>query len=528
MRVVDLKEMLEIERITKEEFGFSESLIMENVGLRGADFIEKAFLDDHNFGEIILLAGMGNNAADGFAIARNLANRGHRVRAFVLFPNETPRDEVLIQAKRAKRFGVRVNEIRNVDELSSYLSQSQNEYLMIDAIVGTGFRMPLSNYLFDVVNLVNHYATVMVSVDIPSGVTGDKGESSSTAIQADYTLSIGLPKIGHYVNDGARLTGELFVIDGGFPHSSLEGGDKFCLNIEHFSDVVGHRSKFDHKNRFGHTLVLGGSRGMTGALIMASESCLKVGTGLVTAATWRDNYGELCSRITPEIMTGQIPTHKDEVESVLLDLDHYDCVVMGPGLGLRESTRENVVNLLTHFAGPVVLDADAIKSLSLKEDANLLAKRKYPTIMTPHVGEFAKFIGKTVEDVESDPISYLKQVVDQANCIVVLKSYCTFIGLPNGETYINYMPNDGMASGGSGDVLAGIIGGLLAQNPIEQMTSTLFVDKKKMYQSVLFGVYIHSLAGKHACEALGARAMSAGSIIDYLTDAFKEIDELIG
>ncbi|EQC46416.1 YjeF family protein [Bacteriovorax sp. BSW11_IV] len=527
MRVVGLDEMKTIEEAAISKFGFSEGLIIENVGIRGADFIEEAFLEDQDFGEIIVLCGRGNNAADGMAIARNLANRSHRVRAFMLLPDDPYSEELNRQIELAKNYGVRINDIRSVDQLSDYLSQGGGHFLFIDAIIGMGFRLPLANNLFDIINLVNEYSSVMVSVDLPSGVTGDAGEAGQTAIRADYTLAIGLPKLGHYVGEGSKLTGEVVVIDAGISSKALGGGDKWLLNPSHFVDVIASRSKFDHKNRFGHTLVIGGSRGMTGAVLMASEACLKVGTGLVTAATWRDNYGELVSRITPEIMTGQIPTNKDEVESVLRDLDRFDSIVIGPGLGSREITRESVIDVLTHFSGPVVIDADAINALNINDDALLLTKRKFPTIMTPHVGEFSKFVGATPEEVNLNPIGYLKKAVDETNSIIVLKSACTYIGLPNGDIYINYFPNDGMATGGSGDVLAGILGGLLAQNPLEHKTSMMFVDKSKISKSVLFGVFVHTLAGKVASENLGPRAMTALSIVDHFSEAFAQIEELL-
>lgn len=527
MRVVGIDEMKTIESEAIEKCGFSEGLIVENVGVRGADFIEEAFLEEQSFGEIIVLCGRGNNAADGMAIARNLSNRSHRVRAFMLMPDEPYSDELNKQIALAKNYGVRINDIRNVDQLSDYLSQGQGQYLFIDAIIGMGFRIPLANNLFDIINLVNEYSAIMVSVDIASGVTGETGEAGQTAIRADYTLAVGLPKLGHYVGEGAKLSGEVVVIDAGISNKILEGGDKWLLNPSHFVDVIAARSKFDHKNRFGHTLVIGGSRGLTGALLMASEACLKVGTGLVTAATWRDNYGELVSRITPEIMTGQIPTGKDEVESVLRDLDRYDSIVIGPGLGTRDITRESVIDVLTHFNGPVVIDADAIKSLSIEDDSLLLTKRKFPTIMTPHVGEFSKFIGATPEEVNANPIGHLKKAVDATNSVIVLKSACTYIGLPNGDIYLNHFPNDGMATGGTGDVLAGILGGLLAQNPLEHKTSMMFVDKSKILKSVLFGVFVHTLAGKIASENLGSRAMTALSIVDHFSDAFSQIEELL-
>lgn len=258
---------------------------------------------------------------------------------------------------------------------------------------------------------------------------------------------------------------------------------------------------------------------------MASRAALKVGTGLVTAITWAPNYPELCTRMTPEVMTGLIPEEEEEVKSNIRDLHQFDSIIIGPGLGRGERVREIVVQILSSFSGPVVVDADALRVLRLKNDCELLKTRKGATILTPHMGEFADFVDAPIEEVLEKPIEYLQKVVDRLSCTVVMKGACSYIGFPNGKVMINYFPNDGMASGGSGDVLAGIIGGLLAQVPFDRTESGLFLDKTEVYNSVTLGVMTHTLAGKYAVDKLGPRAMTALSIVDHFADAFKELEE---
>lgn len=528
MRIVDLNEMKEIENQAIEKYGFTEDLIIENVGIQGAHFLDENFLQEHSYEELVVLVGPGNNGADGLALARHLKNLGHSVRAFLLFPDDMVKPYLLKQMELAKNFGVRMSEIRNFDQIDSYFSETPGPFCIVDAILGTGFRLPLSNYLFDIINAVNNYASLMVALDIPSGITGDTGKMSSTAIKADYTLAIGLPKIGLYVSDGAMYSGSMFTLDAGFPRELIEGGDKSLLSLESVVSIYRPRNKFAHKNSFGHALVLGGSQGLTGALIMASKAALKVGTGLVTASTWTENYGELASRIIPEIMTGMIPVEEEEINHILKELDRYHSIVIGPGLGRSQKARDIVLAVLNNFSGPVILDADAIKVMSLKDDGHIIQHRKFPTILTPHMGEFAHFFGTSVEQVLEDPITYLKSLVDQTNSSVILKGPCTFLGFPNGEVHVNYSPNDGMATGGSGDVLAGILGGLLAQIPVDRSRSSIFDDKRHFYQALRLGVAVHTLTGKYAAENLGERAMSAGSLIDYLAQAFKEIEQRRG
>jgi len=528
MRIVDLNEMKEIERQAIDDYGFTEDLIIENVGIQGAHFLDESFLQEHNYEELIILVGPGNNGADGLAISRHLKNLGHSVRAFLLFPDDMVKPYLLKQMELAKKFGVRISEIRSFDQLDSYFSETAGPFCIVDAILGTGFRLPLSNYLFDIINAVNDYASLMVALDIPSGITGDTGKMSSTAIRADYTLAIGLPKLGHYVSHGAIYTGYMHTLDAGFPRELLDGGDKSLLSLESVVSIYTPRNKFAHKNSFGHALLIGGSKGLTGALIMASKAALKVGTGLVTSCTWSDNYGELASRIIPEIMTGLIPIEEDEIATILKDLSRYHSIVIGPGLGRTVKARETVLEILNNFSGPVVLDADAIKVLSLKDDGHIIQHRKFPTILTPHMGEFAQFFGTSVENVLEDPIGHLKSLVDQTNSSVILKGPCSFLGFPNGEVHINYSPNDGMATGGSGDVLAGILGGLLAQIPVDRTRSSIFDDKKYFYQALRLGVAVHSLTGKITARELGERAMSAGDLIEFLSEAFKEIEQRRG
>lgn len=524
MRVVNSAEMKQIEDETMKTIGFNESLIVENVGIRCADFIESELLNHHNYGEIVFLIGRGNNGSDALAMARHLTNRGYAVRCFLLFSADEYSEELKNQLNLAKGFGVRTNQITKADQIASYFEQTQSEYLVIDGVLGLGFRPPLSNYLFDIVNLVNNFSTVTVAIDVPTGVDGDSGSVNGNAIEADMTLTVGLPKTGLYIGEGAKHVGEIVVIDGCFPANLLEGGDKAILTPESVSGFYGQRNKFAHKNTFGHSLIVGGSQGMTGALMMASEAALKVGTGLVTASTWKESYSELSSRMRPEVMCGLVPTQDQHVEEIIKELERWDSIVIGPGMGRNEQTRKTVLNVLNHYAGPVVVDADAIHCLNLKEDAELLRNRKWPTILTPHMGEFAHFVGVETKQVLDKPLEFLKEVVDATNSFFIMKGACTYLGFPTGEVFFNYHPNDGMASGGSGDVLAGMIGGLLAQNPVNRERSKMFDDPSTVYNALCLGIQAHTLAGRIAANELGARAMTAGDIINHLSDAFIEIE----
>jgi NAD(P)H-hydrate epimerase len=323
-------------------------------------------------------------------------------------------------------------------------------------------------------------------------------------------------------------SGRISILEAGLPKKFILEGDKHLITPQSIRHLIKRRNKFDHKNRFGHLLLMGGSKGLTGALIMAATAGLKAGPGLISAVTWEENYHELSSRITPEVMTGTIPVKErlKDLEGVLRNMNSYSAIVVGPGLGKTSKARDLLEEVLNHFSGALVLDADALKLLNLKTDREILNQRKAPTILTPHIAEFADLLDISRELVLANPIELLKETLDQLNCCIVLKGPCTFVGNPNGEIAINYFPNDGMATGGTGDVLAGIIGGFLAQINPKITTSGMFRNQDNYYQAVNLGVGLHTLAGKYAAKKYGKFSMTANSIIECLPMGFDELSIL--
>ena len=527
MRIIDIKEMKDIESLAKDNYYFDESLIIENVGVQGAAVIQHKILDNVEDAEILFLIGKGNNGADGLAIARHLTTHGNRVRAFRFFSEDDSTVELNNQAKMAEAYGVVLNYIEDHAQLEGYFSQLPGNIIVVDALFGTGVHLPLSNFLYDVINYVNENSAYIISVDIPSGVEGDTGFIQGNAIHANTTLAVALPKLGYYMADGARLVGDVEVLEVGFPTEILNRGDKFLLDIGDVVDPITRRDKFADKKIFGHTLVIGGSHGLTGALVMASQAALKVGAGLITAATWEPQYQEFISRLIPEVMTGYVPLDTNKWPRLISDLNKYSAIVIGPGLARSTRARKLTLEILSNFNGPVVIDADAINVLNLKEDKDVFAARNAPTVFTPHFGEFSRFSGVSIEELERKPVHYLKQLVDQTNSTVLLKGPCTYIGFTDGSVYFNFFPNDGMATGGVGDVLAGILGGLLGQDPELKENQPLVNRYENFNKTVGLAVLIHSFAGHLASKEFGVRPMSATSIIKSFPDAFKELDKQI-
>ncbi|MFA7613228.1 MAG: NAD(P)H-hydrate dehydratase [Candidatus Caldatribacteriota bacterium] len=528
MRIVTQAEMKEVELAAQKEFSFPEKLIIENIALLGArkitDKLHEALLDS----ELLFLIGKGNNGGLGLAIARHLASMGHESRAFVLFDEKHLSNECREQLEIAKAFGVRISFIDDVVSLETYFQQSGAPKIIVDAIFGTGVRLPLSNFLYDIIHFINDYKSYTIALDIPTGVPGDSGLIQGNAIQADLTLAVGFPKLGYFQGDGLRLVGEVEIIPAGFPRPLLtRGGDKFLLDLDEVSDLPKQRNKFADKKVFGHTLVIGGSHGLTGALVMSSSAALKVGAGLVTAVTWEPQYQEMITRLIPEVMTGYVPNDQSKWPKLLKGLDKYDSILIGPGLGRSIRARLLVLEILNNFSGPVVLDADAINVLSLKEDAEVFKLRNAPTILTPHMGEFARFSGISYEEIQKAPYHHLKEVIDHINCSVLLKGPCTYLGFANGQTYFNFSPNDGMATGGVGDVLAGILAGLIGQEANIKKRDSLYNIYEALNRTIILGVMLHTWAGEIAAQKLGERSLTAMSLIDVFPETFKELAKVI-
>jgi NAD(P)H-hydrate epimerase len=522
MRIVSTKEMDIIEKQTFDEFCMKEDLIIENVGIRVANRVIENYLKHEDISTIFLI-GKGNNGADGLAAARHLSNKGYDCRAFMVFSESEYGEKLDRQIKMAHAFGVKLNFLEDFESFSSFFYQIDSQFLVVDAIFGTGVRLPLPNFIYDVINFVNEQSQAIVSIDIPSGIGGDTGEVMGNAIKANATYAIGLPKIGCYMGDGFQHSGEIEVIDAGFPSKLLEKGKCFHIDRNLALETAKHRDEFGDKKIFGHTLVVGGSHGLTGALVLCSQSVLKVGTGLVTGATWEPQYQEFLSRLAPEVMTGYIPTDESKWDKVVSQFSRYDSIVIGPGLGVSARARRAVLKILSTYDGPVVIDADAINVLNYKEDREIFRNRRASTVITPHTGEFSRFLGVSREEITKNPVEFVQKAISEFNISVVLKGPCTYLGFPSGQKYFHLFPNAGMATGGSGDVLAGILGGLMAQDRKLMREDSAFDSTVMTDKTVVFGVYIHSRAGHFAAKNLGKRAMTASSIIQGLSDAFSEI-----
>ncbi|MCM2278344.1 MAG: NAD(P)H-hydrate dehydratase [Oligoflexia bacterium] len=511
LRICSSAEMRELDRIADREYGLDATLLMENAGRAASQILlEKYPLAGQNT-EILIFAGKGNNAGDAFVVARRLICLDRKVRIFHFHPESGYRDAVLRNFQILKKMKAKLVHLDNPMELQAFFESSPGPFTIVDGILGTGFKGDLEGIYYDIVELINKVGSdQVVSLDIPTGISGDTGSVGGTSIMATLTISFGFPKLGHFLPPGAARRGELINVDISLPPRFRKEGDKFLLMRRPLAEMLKERDRYGHKNAFGHSLLIGGSPGRIGAIAMTARACHKMGTGLVTVASWQDSFEHLIIKLPNETMVLPIHLSGPEYEQYKRSLNTYSSIVVGPGLGMRPEGKQMIEELLQIYSGPMVIDADALNLIADHRLHDLLVRRRGPTVLTPHPGEMARFLGVSKDAVVRDPVKSLKDAVAITHATVVLKGAATLISSPDDVLYLNHYPNDGMATAGSGDVLAGMIGGFLGQGI-------------QAFPGTLLGVYLHSVAGDHAAKNFGHRSMTAQDIIENIFNAFKEI-----
>lgn len=514
LRICSSTEMRELDRVAELEYGLDAVLLMENAGRAASQILLERYPDAGRTTEILIFAGKGNNAGDAFVVARRLICLDRKVRIFHLQQESGYKDAALANFRILKKLKAKLVHLESPGELQAFFESKSGPFTIVDGILGTGFKGNLEGIFYDMVEAI-HQANPreIISLDIPTGVHGDTGAIGGTSVHASMTISFGFPKLGHFLPPGAGRRGELINVDISLPPKYKKEGEKFLLMKRPIAELLKERDRYGHKNSFGHTLLVGGSPGRIGAIAMAARSCHKMGTGLVTCATWEDGFEPLMNKLPAETMVLPIHVTGPEAEAYKKTLSTYSSVVVGPGLGTRAEGRQLIEGMLTSYHGPMVLDADALNLIAEHRLHDFLVRRSAPTVLTPHPGEMSRLLGMKKEEVLQDPIRAVRIAVEMTHAVVLLKGAATLISSPDDVLYLNHYPNDGMATAGSGDVLAGMIGGFLGQG----------MDAS---QGTLLGVYLHSLAGDFAAREFGHRSMTAADIIENIGNAFKDIKAL--
>ena len=516
MKIALAKQMREIDKRSIEEFGISEIVLMENAGRKIAEVVYRV-LKTLTKKSICILSGSGNNGGDALVAARYLSNSGARVKVF-LIGNKNHRTESLnIQMKTLRAMGVELQSLetdRAWERLQVTLRFSD---AIVDGILGTGFTGQLRPSVLRLVRLVNSTNKPVIAIDIPTGVEADSGQVGEAAINANCTVALGLPKFGHFICPGASYVGELKIDDIGIPAQLLNLNDDIqqtVIDDELAMTLLPARPKDSHKGSVGKILVIAGSRGMTGAASLASMAALKAGAGLVTLAV-PESLNSIFEVKLTEVMTAPLPEVKvglhggeKAVSQLLTMADKFDAILIGPGLGREKETIEMVQKIAETVDKPLILDADALYAYNGRVDTLKLCKQI--PILTPHLGELAALLGSTVEELRGNLLEVVRNAAKEYRAIFVAKSETTVVAYPNGAVFVSALGNEGMATAGCGDVLAGAIAGLMKQTPFAPIA----------------GVYLHGTAGDMAFANNGD-GLIASSVLDNIPLAIKKLHDTI-
>ena len=500
--------MGKFDRKAEEEYGIPSRILMENAG----GWVAKKVLELEDVYTVTVVAGPGNNGGDGIVAARHLQNHDLTVNLILLADPQKLKGDAKTNFEVAEKSGINIYLATSMVEWEELLPFVERADLVVDAIFGTGLKREVTGFFARVIDDINLLARRILSVDLPSGVSSENGEIMGRAIEADYTVTFEALKFGHIIPPGESHCGDIDVVKIGIPNDAYEDEElpyRFTFPDGLFPRKLFRREPDSHKGDYGHVLVIAGSIGKTGAAAMAGLAALKSGTGLVTVATPETALPML--PVPPEIMTFPLKADEGEISAEAIAqieemLKGKTIIAMGPGLGTGEGVKAFILEVIKRASLPMVIDADG---LNLLATLPTLPGFTNMTVFTPHPGEFSRLTGKSREEILSNRIESARNFAIENQLYLVLKGYRTLIACPDGTVYINGTGNPGMATGGSGDVLTGMIAGFLAQ-----------ADEDEIEDALVEAVGFHGLAGDLAAEELTQPFITATDIIEYLPEAF--------
>jgi ADP-dependent NAD(P)H-hydrate dehydratase / NAD(P)H-hydrate epimerase len=523
MKILTAAEMREVDRLTTKRYGVRGLALMENAGKSVADFIASRF-PDFKRRAIVVLCGKGNNGGDGFVAARHLLKMGASVQAYLVGDPREVKGPAATNLKRWKKAGGPLRIIRTSSDYKKSAPKSWQGLVLVDALLGTGARGEVTGILREVIDEVNFKADCVVAVDIPSALNADTGSVEGAAIVAQYTVAFTAPKPGLFLGEGSRHAGEIIVREIGSPRDlvwEIGKGSLFWSEPQAFEIFSLPRALEGHKGDYGHALIVAGSVGKGGAAVLASWAALRAGAGLVTVATPEPVLASIAAH-TPEVMTEPLAaTRAGTVSERSLEgalfaklLKGKRALAMGPGLTTQDETQSFVRAVVKGQPGvATILDADGLNAFAGR--AAELQDRKGVLIVTPHPGEMARLTGQTTADIQANRVPIALKAAADWNAIVVLKGHHTVIAASDGFAYINSTGNPGMGTGGTGDVLTGMLAGLVAQYAQN-------LDASGFAMLAAFGVYLHGLAGDIAYAETGGAPLMASDLIRAIPRAYAQ------
>ncbi|MFA5907481.1 MAG: NAD(P)H-hydrate dehydratase [Vicinamibacterales bacterium] len=514
MRILNADQMREADRRTIQDIGLASLVLMENAGRQVVAAIESLYPDlaDRS---VAIVCGKGNNGGDGFVAARALHQRGVDVSVFVIGKVAEIKGDARINLDILGRIGQDVVEVADETAWELHGSEITGHDLIIDAMFGTGLKTPLTGFYETVVADLNEGGVPIVSIDMPSGMSADTCDLIGDAIDATVTVTLGAPKLPLVLPPAEAKSGEVVIADIGIPagvFELLEGPRIELLTREQMRPLVPPRAVDSHKGDFGRVVVVAGSMGKAGAAVLCAQGAMRSGAGLVTVASPRSCQPTIAAHAVEYMTEGLDETPDGTVHfsaaDTVLGID-ADVIVAGPGLGRGEGVTTFVRELLDKYDGPLVLDADALNAFA-DEPSLLVGREGRDLIITPHPGEMARLVGCSVEDLQADRIGIATDFAKRHKLYVVLKGYRTLVVTPDEKVFVNPTGCPGMATGGTGDVLAGMLAAWLAQ----------LLDAEAACR---LAVYLHGSAGELADADSGEVSMTASDLVDHIGDAVLEL-----
>src|SRR5262245_3951848 len=512
MEIVTAAQMQALDQRTITEAHIPGTVLMERAGEAVVTCVDRQFGSSRGRA-ITIVCGKGNNGGDGLVVARHLHRKKARVRVWLLSPSsELTRDAAVMYHRLVRAAGRSVvGMFPPNDQARTALASSD---LIVDALLGTGLSSEVTGRYRSAIELMNQSERPVVAVDIPSGIHADNGSGLGSAVRATMTVTFGLPKLGLYVGSGIDHAGNVCVTDIGIPPAYVDAIESRTILITEDSvrRALPLRRPSAHKGTFGHAGIIAGSVGKTGAAALAAQAALRMGTGLVTVAT-PNSVNDVFEAKLLEIMTLPLPEtqartlSRSALDQILPFMQTHSAVAIGPGLSTHPETVDLVQSLMKHLDRPSVIDADALNALAGR--VALLTECKTPPVLTPHPGEMARLeTGETAQSVNADRIGTARRFAREHGVFLVLKGARTAIARPDGLVAICPTGNPGMATAGTGDVLTGMVVGLLAQGI-------------PSWEAACAATYLHGAAGDLAAQKLGQTGMIARDVIAYIPDALQ-------
>lgn len=510
MKLATAQQMRNIDREAEEVYNIPGILLMENAGIKVASHV---FGEDSSCSKkICIICGKGNNGGDGFTAARHIYLKNKNVTVYLIGSCDRLKGDALVNYTIADKMGIPIKSITGRDGLHELKNDVKSSDIVVDALLGTGTRGMVSGLYMDVINIINEYSSYVISVDIPSGVDADSGQILGAGVKANMTVTFVLPKLGLFSYPGANLAGNVVVEDISAPADLADKQDihTWVLSCNDIGRFFPMRDRNSNKGNFGRVFIVAGSMGMMGAAAMCTLSALRCGAGLVEVGV----PSCIQSQLAPLVMESMVTPLCDKdgsisrlaEDDIIRSIEKSSSFAIGPGLSQGSDLLHILGRIIRESKVPGVIDADGLNLLS--QNIDMLYSLNCPLVLTPHPGEMARLIKKDAAYVQNNRIECAREFSIKYKVVTVLKGAGTVIASPGGDVFVNATGNAGMAKGGSGDVLTGMIASLMAQG----------IDP---FEAAKAAVYIHGLAGDISCRDKGEYGMKAGDIIENIPYAIR-------